>query len=180
MQVDDFEAYKVSGTVPRQLVLYMSKEDEESFLQYLRSTGDLVILPSTSSTSDFAPISDLPEPTEDEATRRFWLQNRTVSLPLVTEYAAEKNGYIIDGFQSPVVEFLRSWMVSHVMLAGGIRADMNYLDGDKQDLVRKPVEFRDWFDSMQKWIRKNFKHLTLLTYVGSGAERFESEGGILH
>jgi len=47
-----------------------------------------------------------------------------------------------------------------------IRADMNYLDSDRGDLVRKPVEFRNWFDSMQNWIRKGFKHLTLLTYVG--------------
>jgi hypothetical protein len=166
--------------VPRQLVLYMSKEDEDAFLQYLRSSGDLVILPATSPSADFVPIAFLPEPAEDEATRKFWLQNRTVSLPIVTEYAAEKHRYVIDGFQSPVVEFLRSWMVSHVMLAGGIRADMNYLDDEKQDLVRKPAEFRNWFDSMQSWVRKNFKHLTLLTYVGPGAEKFEDDGGILH
>jgi hypothetical protein len=158
----------------------MSKEDEDSFLQHLRSLGPLVILPSTSPSSSFAPISDLPEATEDEATRRFWLQNSTVNLSLVTEYAPEKNGYVIDGFQSPVVEFQRSWMVSHVMLAGGIRADMNYLDSDKGDLVRKPAEFRKWFDSMQKYVRKKFFHLTLLTYVGPGAEKFEDEGGILH
>jgi hypothetical protein len=180
VQVDDFEAWKVRGAVPKQLVLYMSKEDEDSFLQYLRSSGDLVILPATSPSSDFAPIAFLPEPTEDEATRKFWLQNRAVSLPLVTEYAAEKNVYVIDGFQSPVVEFLRAWMVSQMMLAGGIRADMNYLDSDKGDLIRKPAEFRNWFDSMQKWIRKNFFHLTLLTYVGPGAEKFENEGGIFH
>ncbi len=170
----------MDGVLPKQLVLYMSKEDEDAFLQHLRSSGDLVILPTTSPSSDFAPIAFLPEPTEDEATRRFWLQNRTVSLPLVTEYVAEKNGYVIDGFQSPVVEFLRSWTVSQMMLAGGIRADMNYLDSDKGDLVRKPVEFRNWFDSMQSWVRKSFNHLTLLTYVGPGAEKFENEGGILH
>jgi hypothetical protein len=180
VQVNDFEAYKVRGAVPRQLVLYMSKEDEESFLRHLRSTGPLVILPSTSLSSDFAPISELPEPTEDETTRKFWLHSTPVNLPIVAEYASEKNGYVIDGFQSPAVEFLRSWMVSHVMLAGAIRADMNYLDSDKRDLVRKPAEFRNWFDSMQKWIRKNFYHLTLLTYVGPGAEKFENEGGILH
>ncbi len=148
----------------------MSKEDEETFLQYLRSIGNLVILPASSPSSDFAPISIFPEPSEDEATRKFWLQ----------EYAPEKNCYVIDGFQSPVVEFHRSWTVSQMMLAGGIRADMNYLDSEKQDLVRKPAEFRNWFDSMQNWIRKGFKHLTLLTYVGPGAEKFENEGGILH
>jgi len=166
--------------LPRQLVLYMSREDEETFLQYLRSTGDLVILPATSPSSAFAPIPFLPEPSEDEDTRKFWLQNNTVSLPLVTEYAPEKNCYVIDEFQSPVVEFQRSWMVSHMMLAGGIRADMNYLDSDKGDLVRKPAEFRNWFESIQNWIRKHFFHLTLLTYVGPGAEKFENEGGILH
>jgi len=170
----------VNGALPKQLVLYMSKEDEETFLQYLRSLGGLVILPATSPSSDFAPISALPEPAQDEDTRKFWLQNNTVRLPLVTEYAPEKNCYVIDGFQSPVVEFHRSWTVSRMMLAGGIRADMNYLDNDKRDLFRKPVEFRNWFDSMQSWVRKNFKHLTLLTYVGPSAEKFENEGGILH
>ena len=168
------------GALAKQLVLYMSKEDEETFLQYLRSLGGLVILPATSPSSDFAPISVLPEPAEDEDTRKFWLLNKAVRLPVATEYAAEKSCYVIDGFQSPVVEFHRSWMVSHMMLAGGIRADMNYLDNDKRDLVRKPVEFRKWFDSMQSWVRGNFKHLTLLTYVGPGAEKFENEGGILH
>ena len=166
--------------MPRQLVLYMSKEDEEAFLQYLRSSGPLVILPSTSPSSDFARVSVLPEPSEDEATRKFWLRNRAVSLPIVTEFAPEKNCFVVDGFQSPVVELLRSWTVSHMMLAGGIRADMNYLDSDKGDLVRKPVEFRNWFESNQNWIRKNFFHLTLLTYVGPGAEKFQNEGGILH
>jgi len=158
----------------------MSKEDEETFLDYLRSSGDLVILPSTSPSSDFTPIQVLPEPSQDEDTRKFWLENNTVSLPLATEYAPEKNCYVIDGFQSPVVEFHRSWIVSRMMLAGGIRADMNYLDSEKQDLVRKPAEFRNWFDSMQNWIRRGFKHLTLLTYVGPGAEEFREEGGLLH
>ncbi len=158
----------------------MSKEDEEAFLQYLRSSGDLVILSTTSPSSDFAPIAFLPEPTEDEATRKFWLQNSAVSLPVVTEYVPEKSWYVIDGFQSPVVEFHRSWTVSQIMLAGGIRADMNYLDSDKQDLAPKPAEFRNWFESMQKWIRTNFIHLTLLTYVGPRAEEFRQEGGLFH
>ena len=157
----------------------MSKEDEDAFLQYLRTLGDLVILPATSPSSDFAPIAFLPEPTEDEATRKFWLHTTPVSLPIVADYVPEKSWYVIDGFQSPVVEFHRSRMVSHVMLAGGIGADMNYLDDEKRDLVRKPAEFRNWFESMQNWIRKNFYHLTLLTYVGPGAQKLENEGGIL-
>ena len=160
--------------------MYMSKEDEAVFLQYLQSSGNLAILPGTSPSPSFTPTAFLPEPSEDETTRKFWLQNTAVSLPIVTEYVPERSWYVIDGFQSPVVEFHRSWTVSGMMLAGGIGADMNYLDDEKRDLVRKPAEFTSWFDSMQSWVRKNFFHLTLLTYVGPGAEKFENEGGILH
>src|SRR5437660_8176014 len=150
----------------------MSKEDEETFLQYLRSTVDLVILPATSPSSDFAPIQVLPEPSQDEDTRKFWLQNNTVRLPLATEFAPEKNCYVIDGFQSPVIEFHRSWTVSQIMLAGGIRADMNYLDSEKQDLVLKTAEFRNWFESIQNWIRNNLFHLIFLTYMVRRAEKW--------
>src|SRR5207247_2986784 len=101
-------------TLPKQLVLYMSKEDEETFLQYLRSLGDLVILPATSPSSDFAPIQVLPEPAEDEDTRKVWLLNKAVRLPVATEYTAEMGCYVIDGFQYLVVEFYSYWTVSHI------------------------------------------------------------------
>jgi len=57
---------------------------------------------------------------------------------------------------------------------------MTYFDDNRQDLVSKPVEFKNWFDSIEHWIRKNYRHLTLLTYVGPGAEKFQEEGGLLH
>ena len=99
MQNDvSWDPNKADQTLPKQLVFYMSKEDEETFLQYLRSTGDLVILPATSPSSDFAPVAVLPEPSQDEETRKFWLQKNTVRLPLATEYAPEKNCHVIDGY----------------------------------------------------------------------------------
>ncbi len=164
----------------KQVILYMSREDEDEFLGYLRSVSSLVILPATSSSSDFPPVDNLPESSQDEATRKFWLQNTAIGLPLVTEYASERGCYVIDGFQSPVVEFLRSMMVSRMMLPGRIQTDLTYFDSDKQDLVSKPFEFRRWFESMEDWIRKRYRHLTLLTYVGPGANKFREQGGLLH
>ena len=158
----------------------MSREDEDEFLSFLRSTGSTVIMPARSSTSGFAPLDTLPEASEDLATRKFWLQNTSINLPLVTEFDEETGYYLINGFQSPVVEFLRSFTISRMMLPGRLEADMTYFDDDRQDLVSKPVEFRTWFDSMEHWIRKNYRHLTLLTYVGPGAEKFQEEGGLLH
>ena len=165
--------------MPRQLLFYMSKEDETGFLDFLRSTG-VAILPAISQTAEFAPLDVLPEVSQDPSTRRFWLQNTTISLPMVTDFEKDRGYYVVNGFQSPVAEFLRSFTVSQMMLPGRLEADMAYFDDEKQDLVSKPPEFRNWFDSIERWIRKKYRHLTLLTFVGPGAEKFRDEGGLLH
>ncbi|HEX4920657.1 MAG TPA: hypothetical protein VFV92_07945 [Candidatus Bathyarchaeia archaeon] len=164
--------------MPRQLLVYMSREDEAAFLDYLKSRSDTIVLPSRSHTRLFQPVDSLPDSGQEPATRRFWLQSLTTSLPLVTE---EEGGFFaINGFQSPVAEFLRSIMVSQMLLPGRIQADMAYFDDQKQDLVSKPVEFKRWFDEIERWIRNNYKHLTLLTFAGPGAEKFKDQGGLLH
>ena len=158
----------------------MSRKDEDGFLDYLRSNGGFVILPTASSTAAFVPLDTLPDASQEEATRKFWLQNTSVNLPLVTEFDEEKGRYLINGFQSPVVEFLRSFTISKIMLPGRLEADMVFFDDDRGDLVSKPAEFRRWFESMEFWIRKKYRHLSLLTFAGPGAERFREQGGILH
>jgi len=157
----------------------MSKEDEDEFLEYVRSLGNLLILPATSPSSDFTPMYGLPEPSRDESTRRFWLQNTGVGLPLVAEQVPEKDYCVVDGFQSPVIEFWRSWTVSQIMLPGGMQADMNYIDIERQDLDLKPAEFRKWFDSVDGWIRKKYRRLGIYVFAGPGAQKFREQGGIL-
>lgn len=164
----------------KQHVLYMTRKDEDEFVRFLGSKGNVEFLPSTSSTSDFSPVRDLPETTEDEATRHFWIRNTSVRLPLVTEYDPSQGFYFIDEFQSPVAEFVRCFMTSRVILPGRIRAEPNYFDEMKQDLFPKPSEFREWFESIKSWIRSNYKHLEWLIYAGPDADRFRKEGGILH
>lgn len=157
----------------------MSREDEDRFLEYLRSLGNLLILPATSPRSDFSPVDSFPEASQDESTRRFWLQYAEAGMPLVTEQVPEKGYYVVDGFQSPVIEYWRSWMVSRVMLPGGIQADMNYIDNQRQDLAKKPAEFRNWFESINRWIRKNYRRLGVYVFMAPGAQKFRDEGGIL-
>lgn len=165
--------------MPKLLVLYMSKEDEDDFLEHVRSLGNLLILPGTSLSPDFAPVGSLPEASQDESTRRFWLQNTGTGLPLVTEHVPEKGVYVVDGFQSPVIEFWRSWAMSQIMMPGGMQADMNYIDDERKDLAKKPVEFRNWFDSIDGWIRKKYRRLGVYVFAGPGAQKFRDEGGIL-
>jgi len=157
----------------------MSREDEDHFLEYVRSLGNLQILPATSPSSDFAPVTGFPEPSQDESTRRFWLQYTGAEMSLATQHDPDEDYYAVDGFQSPVIEFWRSWMVSQIMMPGGMQADMNFIDSDKQDLAQKPVEFRRWFESIDGWIRKNYRRLGVYVFAGPGAQKFREQGGIL-
>jgi len=100
-------------------------------------------------------------------------------MPLVTEHVPEKGLYVVEGFQSPVIEYWRSWIVSQVMMPGGIQADMNYIDDERKDLAKKSAEFRNWFDSFDGWIRKKYRRLGVYVFAGPGAQKFRNEGGML-
>ena len=165
--------------MPKQLFVYMTRDDEDKFLDFLKTKGNFVLLPGRAITPDFPRVETLPEASQAESTRRFLLQNTATTLPL-SPVVTQEGDYVIDGFQSPVIEFVRSIIVARMMLPGRLQADMNYLDGDKQDLVPKPVEFRKWYDLIDGWIRKNYSHVSLLTYAGPGAEMFREQGGVLH
>lgn len=157
----------------------MSRDDENEFLDYVQSLGKLIILPATSPSSDFTPAGFLPEPSQEESTRIFFLYYDMAGMPLVTEHNMEKNYYFVDEYQSPVVEFRRSWTVSQIMMPGRIEAEMMWVDNEKQDLAKKPQEFRAWFESIAAWIHKNFVRLGIHVFAGTGAISFRNEGGIL-
>lgn len=88
--------------MPKLLVLYMSREDEDQFIEYVRSLGDLMILPATSPSSDFTPLIGFPEQSQVESTRRFWLLYTGAGIPLVTEHDPENEYYVVDGFSRPL------------------------------------------------------------------------------
>lgn len=123
--------------------------------------------------------SALPEPSQDESTRRFVLLYTIAGMPLVTGPVPEKNYYAVDGYQSPVIEFWRSWIVSQIMIPGGIQVEMMWIDEEKQDIEKKPREFRAWFESIEGWIHKNFVKLGMHVFAGPGAIKFREDGGIL-
>ena len=157
----------------------MTREDETQFLDHVRALGSLGILPATSLGPDFIPMGDLPEPSQEESTRRFFLHYNLAGMPLVTEHVTEKNYYLIDEYQSPVIEFWRPWVVSQIMMPGGIQAEMMWIDSEKQDLEKKPKEFRGWFESVEGWIHKNLVRLGMQIFAGPGAIMFREDGGII-
>jgi len=157
----------------------MTGEDEDQLLEFVRSLGHLQILPGVSSSQDFAPIDNFPYASQEEVTRRFWLYHTGSGMPLVTEFDRGKGRYFVDEYQSPVIEFWRSWSVSQVLMPGGLEVEMTYIDPRTEDLAKKPAVFRNWVDLIEGWIRRNYRELGIHIFAGPGAQEFKEQGGIL-
>src|SRR2546428_123797 len=85
----------------------MTHDDEKEFLNYVKGTGNVEVLPHQSTMSSFVPVVEMPEADQEESNRIFWLFNRSVSSNLVVDYDDDHGVYVIDGLRSSAVEFAR-------------------------------------------------------------------------
>ena len=163
----------------RQVNFFMAKDDEEKFLSFVRQTGEVVLLPPISAAGDFQPVQELPEPFSTDQWRQFWLWNKSLASNFQSEYVAEKGYYVINGLLSPLVEFSRSYVKDNTMYPGRIWAEFTIIDSETSDLDQKDREFRRWYETLAKWIRKEFYHTGWMIFAGRGALKFQDEGGTL-
>jgi hypothetical protein len=161
----------------RQVTFFMAKEDEDAFLDFVRSTGDVVLIPSSSNSDLFQPLDVLPSPFSSEPWRQFWLWNRGIVPNYQSEYVQENNRYVINGLLSSLVEFSRSYVKENTMYPGRIWAEFTIVDDETNDLGQKSREFRNWYEEMAKWIRREFMHTGWMMFAGRGALKFQDEGG---
>ncbi len=163
----------------RQVNFFMAKEDEDRFLSFVKQTGDVVLLPPVSATSDFQPVEELPEPLSRDMWRQFWLWNRSITSNFQSEYVPEKGYFAINGLLSSVVEFSRSYVKDNTMYPGRIWAEFTIIDSEAEDLGQKDREFRKWYETLAKWIRREFYHTGWMIFAGQGALKFQNQGGTL-
>ena len=163
----------------RQVTFFMAREDENDFLNFVKGTGSVVIVPSVSASNDFQPVDTLPEPLSSDHWRQFWLWNRSIVPSFLSEYVPEKGNYLINGLLSSLVEFSRSYVRDNTMYPGRIWAEFTVVDDETNDLGQKPREFKDWYEQMAKWIRREFMHTGWMMFAGRGALRFQDAGGRL-
>ncbi len=163
----------------RQVTFFMAKEDEDAFLSFVRRTGDVVLIPSTSTSNLFQPLEVLPSPSSSEPWRQFWLWNRGIAPNYESEYVQENDRYVINGLLSSLVEFSRSYVKENTMYPGRIWAEFTTVDEETNDLGQKSREFRNWYEEMAKWIRREFMHTGWMMFAGRGALKFQKEGGRL-
>src|SRR2546425_9622290 len=106
----------------RQVIFYMTREDEQEFLGFIQTTGKVQLLPYASTSRDFHSVQSLPDPFSGKFSGGFWLFNPDVSSNLVIEFVPTQNHYTIDPLQSSVVEFSRSGVKEKTLYSGRIWA----------------------------------------------------------
>jgi len=157
----------------------MTREDEDEFLKFIKSTGKIQLLPYASASPDFHPIQNLPDPFSGKFSGGVWLFNPDVSSNLIIEFVPAQNHYTVNPLQSSVVEFSRSGVKEKTLYSGRIWAELTYVDNKKTVLLPKEVAFSKWYDLLANWIRRRYERLERLIYVGPAARKLIDEGFIM-
>lgn len=155
----------------RQIMFHMLPEDCSEFLAFL-SGRDPVIF--TARDSDSPDITAIPDPCAEWKAVSVW--NQALSPELNREYIADAKAgpyYRVDDSQ-PVLEFspshLTDWEGTPALLQGRIWGAFKTADR----------RYAVWFDSITRWIRKNYtKNESLEGYVAPAAQAWHGRGGLL-
>ena len=147
------------------------------FLDFVRSTGNVVVLPDTSEGPELEPLVHLPDYFIGKSWVKVWLFNRDVSERLLTRYVPEQGHHVIE-HGSSAVELLRShpkYETNDTLQWGRIWAEFWYLDSQKT-FQKKELAFVQWYDSLAKWIRTKLVRVSWNDFAGPGALDLQRQG----
>jgi hypothetical protein len=137
----------------KQILFYMSQEDEEAFVDYLRSTGDVAIVPQTSRKELQEEFGQFTDAEGRELGESCHLWNRSISPRPVVTYYPQQEYYWLDFLQSEVVNVMRSKMTEDGLSMGRLHIEDKIRDADGQ-MRPKFAEFEAWFSYLCRWIKQ--------------------------
>ena len=146
----------------KQVRFFMSKKDENNFLEVVLKNESLILDKQAGSlTFEKAQSSE-------ELSLFFSLPNANIKQ--------DSNGYI-DAIVAEVVQFSKSKEVEGGGLRNGrIWAEFKYYDNNRE-LITKNKQFSNMYKKLEKWIKNNFKLSKCNDYyIGSDAYEKYKEG----
>jgi hypothetical protein len=162
----------------RQLEFFMNSEDEKEFLEFVKRSGDVEILPHHIYSLESAGVTRLPEPVAENFNYALYLFNRSASSRLITRYVDSLDCYIVDDSVSSVIEFTRTIREGSTIRPGRIYAQFKYVDADGNWASKEP-EFQKWYETLARWIRKNYsREIDPTYYFGRGALKMVKHGEV--
>jgi hypothetical protein len=156
----------------------MSKEDERQFVEFVKSTGDVILLPNISSKKKFDPVEILPAPFSGKWWDYFSFFNQDISDNLRASYIKQQRYWSLDRSNSSLIEFFRS-SVEHQLYYnrplrdGRIWAEFTICEEELPDMVPKEPEFEKWYEKIARWIKRRYKCNEYYDYIGPGAQKLD-------
>ncbi len=155
-----------------QINFYMTNEDEQKFLGFLRSDPNVCIFRIWSDTPNLKSISDLPERGE-----LCWFKvaiwHGGISPEPKLKYIPRQQHYIIDPLPNEIIEFSRCCMNNSRLDNGRLWVEFNdWVSSFPQETVNKSESFRKWYNRLASWIKRNSERNKAGFYVMPGAARF--------
>lgn len=153
----------------RQIGFYMTDDDEPEFLEFLRTTGDVCILPNVAANSGLESVGTFQEIRNEPNVNFCVLWNRSLSPE--PEFRSVQTGrYVIDQLQSEVIDIILSDRPPGNIDLGRLFIERT-CKTPEGEIVYKSKEFLSWYDRVSRWIRKNYHYNKLLgAYVSPRAE----------
>jgi hypothetical protein len=166
----------------KQVTFYMLPHDEQTFVDHVLSQSGVVMLGTAF--LDKAPriIERLPEHNEPDLWRWmvfFW----DTGLPFMNRYNESQQGPhsgmdYLDRLRAHVIEFSRSGLREDGTLRRGrVWIETAYFEGEQ--LVYKDPRFVRWYDRIARWLRRRYRKLKPLIYIGPQADEWYQAGGKL-
>jgi hypothetical protein len=161
----------------------MTRKDEKQFVEFVKSTGDVVVLPNDSPEERFDPVGSFPK-YSTRGWHIFSFFNRDISDNLRVRYVKEQGYWTLERTDSSVIEFCRSsiehkFSKNRPIVRGRIWAQFTILDEEEMELVPKEPEFTKWYEKIARWLRKNYKRIHPIIYASPGAQKLEEEGKVI-
>jgi len=160
----------------KQLRFYMVDEDEDEFIEFLRSTGDVIILPQTTDKEEGEEFSTFRELAGRRLGENSHIWNRSLSPQPIVNYVPVHGGcYCLDSMQSEVVNVMRSKIVDGTLSMGRLHIDdkVTLPDGSVGD---KSAEFVKWFNELCRWIKNKYPSTFDGACLSSRAEALSKTG----
>lgn len=161
----------------RQIGFYMLPQDEAEFIAHVCASPLNVIMLDRSSTHDMPTMKALPVTNEPWIRTEVMLRNDSHDPRLIISNAGPEL-FVVDLFNSEVIEFSRCTMERDVLRRGRLWIDTTFTDNDGK-VLQKSKAFISWYGSVVRWIKKNYDLRPSGYYVGPHAQVWAKNGGQL-
>jgi len=157
-----------------QVNFFMTKDDEDAFLDFLFSRKDTHVLSGRFfDTRDPTPL--LSKTDVSDVTELTLVNKEIMPQPATDKHGsgASTGKFLFDLFRDPTIEFSRSRLSKQRLLSGRIYAKIGWLQPKEANAV-----YKSWFGSLERWLKKYYRRIDKTWWFGPSAWDWSRAGGV--